>query len=393
MRFWPDGNLHIGPSATNNGARLQVSGGNVTITNSGNVFSTIKTTTNTGVASYLTQNDINTSTEIGSWGSTRSGFGAIQPNNGYIFCGDELAIGASLALKFGVGGSNTERMRITSGGNVGINQNTPTNLLHLAGASATPSLRLGSISAGFHYDIGRENATTGDFLINCTVAGTLQGTYFRLAQSGGAATFVSDVTATRYFNPGGPYGTGAANARNHFTQFNAGNAGLAGGWISAAFGDALGNRIVIGQYQGVAVIAGHTPNLDNWSDMILAPIGNVLIGTITNNGNRLRVNGTIFSDSSVTATSFFESSDATIKTLVEDAYQAKGIESVVAKLYIKNGKQELGYFAQDLEGILPSAVNKGTDGLLNLSYREVHTAKIAALEKEIAELKKQLKNN
>jgi hypothetical protein len=97
--------------------------------------------------------------------------------------------------------------------------------------------------------------------------------------------------------------------------------------------------------------------------------------------------------SSVTATSFFESSDATLKTLVQDDYQAKGIESVVAKLYIKNGKQELGYFAQDLQGILPSAVNKGTDGLLNLSYREVHTAKIASLENRIKELELQLKNN
>jgi hypothetical protein len=117
---------------------------------------------------------------------------------------------------------------------------------------------------------------------------------------------------------------------------------------------------------------------------------NVLIGTQTDNGNKLRVNGTIFSDSSVTATSFFESSDATIKTLIEDAYQAKGIDSVVAKLYMKNGKQELGYYAQDLQSVLPSAVSKGSNGLLNLSYREVHTAKIAYLEQRIKQLENEL---
>jgi hypothetical protein len=260
-----------------------------------------------------------------------------------------------------------------------------------------------------------------------------------LAASTGAATFSSDVTATRYLNPGGPYGTGAANARNHFTQFNAGNAGLAGGWISAAFGDALGNRIVIGQYQGIAAIAGHSANLDAWASMALATGGgNVMIGTITDNGQKLqvvggslRVQGTnansrtilydnyssgavgmqMFNNSgvsvidlnanvgaatfvgSVTASSFFEVSDATIKRLVQDNYQAKGIDSVVAKLYIKNGKQELGYFAQDLEGVLPSAVNKGSDGLLNLSYREVHTAKIAYLEEEIRQIKKRYEIN
>ena len=106
-----------------------------------------------------------------------------------------------------------------------------------------------------------------------------------------------------------------------------------------------------------------------------------------------RTTGNITAVGSVTATSFFESSDATIKTLVENAYQAKGIDSVVAKLYIKNGKQELGYYAQDLEGVLPSAVSKGSNGLLNLSYREVHTAKIAYLEEEIRQIKKRYEIN
>lgn len=68
----------------------------------------------------------------------------------------------------------------------------------------------------------------------------------------------------------------------------------------------------------------------------------------------------------------------------------KGIESITAKLYTKHGKEELGYFAQDVQGILPSAVSIAPDGLLSLSYREVHTAKIARLEKRVEELEKQL---
>jgi hypothetical protein len=93
---------------------------------------------------------------------------------------------------------------------------------------------------------------------------------------------------------------------------------------------------------------------------------------------------------SITATSFFESSDATIKTLITDNYQAKGIESVVAKLYVKNGKEELGYYAQDVQGILPSAVSKGEDGLLSLSYREVLVAKVQRTETEIDKLKRRV---
>ena len=42
---------------------------------------------------------------------------------------------------------------------------------------------------------------------------------------------------------------------------------------------------------------------------------------------------------------------------------------------------------------MPSAVTKNSDGFLSLSYREVHTAKIARLEKRVAELEKQLNLN
>jgi hypothetical protein len=93
----------------------------------------------------------------------------------------------------------------------------------------------------------------------------------------------------------------------------------------------------------------------------------------------------IFS-STCTATGFFESSDSRLKTLIQDNYQTKGIASITPKLYTKNGKVELGYYAQDLVGILDSAVSKGSDDMLSLSYREVLVAKVYALEQRIKEL-------
>jgi len=101
----------------------------------------------------------------------------------------------------------------------------------------------------------------------------------------------------------------------------------------------------------------------------------------------LATTGAATFSSSVTATGFFESSDSRLKTLIKDNYQTKGIASITPKLYTKNGKIELGYYAQDFVGILDSAVSKGSDDMLSLSYREVHTAKIYALEQEIKELK------
>jgi len=103
-------------------------------------------------------------------------------------------------------------------------------------------------------------------------------------------------------------------------------------------------------------------------------------------------NGNATFTGSCTATSFFESSDSRIKKLLNNSIDYLLIADVEARYYEKNGVQELGYFAQDFEQILPSAIHKDEKGLLNLSYTQVHTAKIAALEKEVRELKEQLKN-
>jgi hypothetical protein len=94
--------------------------------------------------------------------------------------------------------------------------------------------------------------------------------------------------------------------------------------------------------------------------------------------------------SSVTATAFFESSDRRLKSNILDL--DVNVSSIIAKTYLKNGVEEIGYLAQDVESILPSAISKRDDGYLDLSYRQVHTAKIAYLEKRITELEQQLKN-
>jgi hypothetical protein len=218
-----------------------------------------------------------------------------------------------------------------SSGNVGIGV-TPGSLLHISGANNDSS-----------------------------------GTYFSQLRINGTGTYPNNITGLSFENGG--VQQHIRFVENGVTKFQ----------IRYNAGNTVDNRLKY--YSFITNTDFVTFNANN---------GNVLIGTGTDNGNMLRVNGTIFSDSSVTATSFFESSDATIKTLVEDAYQAKGIDSVVAKLYIKNGKQELGYYAQDLEGVLPSAVSKGSNGLLNLSYREVHTAKLQFLEQKVKELEAKL---
>jgi hypothetical protein len=121
-----------------------------------------------------------------------------------------------------------------------------------------------------------------------------------------------------------------------------------------------------------------------WTKIFEYNANGVGINTTPSATYALNVNG------SVQATAYFESSDSRLKQLIKDDYKTIGIESIKARLYLKEGKEEIGYYAQDFETILPSAVSKNDAGFLSLSYTQVHTAKIAIIEDEVTILKKRV---
>ena len=137
-------------------------------------------------------------------------------------------------------------------------------------------------------------------------------------------------------------------------------------------------------------------------DVLVANSGSTLVisgntsitGTLASTGTITVSTGDIIVSMGVVTArdGFYETSDARAKTLIEDNYFISSIKDVKAKLYKKEGNIEIGYYAQDIKDILPSSVKEGTDGFLSLSYAQVHTAKIAYLEAEIAELKELIKS-
>jgi hypothetical protein len=122
----------------------------------------------------------------------------------------------------------------------------------------------------------------------------------------------------------------------------------------------------------------------DWTKIFEYNANGVGINTTPSSTYKLNVSG------SVQATSYFESSDMRFKVLLDKKLDYDKISNIQSRYYLKEGKEELGYFAQDFIGVLDAAVSKREDGYLDLSYRQIHTAKIAQLEKEIAELKSKL---
>lgn len=95
--------------------------------------------------------------------------------------------------------------------------------------------------------------------------------------------------------------------------------------------------------------------------------------------------------SSITAGSFYESSDLRLKNIVSRTPSQTGFDMIA--FYWKPGlkrdtKLHYGYVAQEVEKVLPDQVDTDKDGMKSVNYVEVLVKKIAELEKRIAELEK-----
>jgi hypothetical protein len=94
----------------------------------------------------------------------------------------------------------------------------------------------------------------------------------------------------------------------------------------------------------------------------------------------------------VTATAFFESSDIRYKNVIETNPQIDLTSIDVIKFTRTDNESDqirYGYSAQQVQSILPDSVVG--EEKLSVNYMDVHTLKIAALEKRIAELEAKLK--
>ena len=268
---------------------------------------------------------------------------------------------------------DVERMRITSAGNVGIGVTNPQSQLHMNGdltftESGYNTARLHQITHS-HSD-GNSANNNLRFLVSDGSGSTAERMRINglgnvgIGNSGLAALGKTLTVEGTIISQSG---AGGGNYNENMRANRAGN-----NYSAIAMGGAYGSTsgTGVGQWTLVATPAGVNYNFE----FDYAGATKVIFST---GGN-------------VTAAAFFESSDNRLKKLIDGSAQIAGIENLKAKLYEKNGKIELGYFAQDAEKLMPYAVTKNADGFLSLSYREVHTAKIARLEKEVEMLKAQL---
>jgi hypothetical protein len=100
--------------------------------------------------------------------------------------------------------------------------------------------------------------------------------------------------------------------------------------------------------------------------------------------------GVTISGSNLTAAAFFESSDIRFKNVLETNPSIDLPIDVIKFIRTDEDSNAIryGYSAQQVQSYLPDAVSGGEK--LSVNYMDVHTLKIAALEKRIAELEAKL---
>jgi hypothetical protein len=316
--------------------------------------------------------------------------------------------GAGFTFYTGDGGSASPeaRLKIAKGGNVGIGTTNPGYKLETIGnARISGKLSIGTTYNGFAANIeGVVYIINGSAWVNdgygyANASATSTGMF---PDSGNNITFKNNNSTAMYINSsrnigigttspnaildvytsqGGStiaatHGTGGAYPKASGISFGATSTGLTvsnNGGTTTFTGGA-------GIYASNGAASNNPTDLVFWTTSAGSPTTRLTIAS----------GGAATFTSSVTATSFFESSDKRLKSNIIDL--DVNVSSIIAKSYLKDGVQEIGYIAQDVENILPSAVSIRDNGYLDLSYRQIHTAKIAMLENRIAELEKQLNN-
>ena len=287
--------------------------------------------------------------------------------------------------------SRTERMRITSTGNVGIGTSTP-------------------VDAGANYKILTLNGTNSGIL-RIQVNGTSAG------------DFESDATNTYLWelrNANLSFGT---NSTERMRITSTGNVGIsntspndaydAGSWFTAK-GLTIGNDT---STAGLQIVSSSTSTLsairfgDGGSSLYdqgfinynhstdrmafgcnrnttitLTSTNNLLVGTTSDNGERLYVSGAIRATGTITA-----NSDLTLKKnllKIENALEkVEQINGYTYELKEDDSKRHGGVIAQEIDKVFPEIVNTGNDGLMGVEYGNISALLIEAIKEQNTKIK------
>jgi hypothetical protein len=293
--------------------------------------------------------------------------------------------------------NGTERLRITSAGNVGIGTTSPGEKLDVyAGTSAAAFINLigNANTAGSSCVIVGQNSDDGGYFWNRKASflsfGTSNSERMRITSGGNVG--IGNTSPSYKLHISGTSGTGARliQADGTGTAFNIISVVNDGCQLFLSAEASTGGNIATGSLAYAGIIDTNTNTALQFATfatvrMTVTNGGNILMGTTTDNGERLYVSGAIRATGTITA-----NSDITLKknlAKIENALEkVEQINGYTYEFKADDTKRHAGVIAQEIQGVLPEIVNKGNDGLLGVEYGNISALLIEAIKEQQAQI-------
>jgi hypothetical protein len=308
-------------------------------------------------------------------------------NYGYIYANSSTVVVASLtAIPLVLQTNGSEKMRITSAGNVGIGTTSPNKvgvsigltINAVTGGQSVFEQCVADSSTNYYQAFDGTNISLINQANGFMRFGTNGNERMRIISGGN----VGIGTTT----PGAQLVTAQTNANTttvHYLAFR----NLASGYGSWSISKADDNNLSFNYgVDSDTPSAGYNMKLRYNGVTEIRTI--LLINTTSNNGENLYVNGTIRATGTITA-----NSDIRLKsniTKIENALEKVGQISGYTYNTTYDNKRHGGVIAQEMEKVFPEIVNTGNDGLMGVEYGNISALLIEAIKeqkKEIDELR------
>jgi hypothetical protein len=272
----------------------------------------------------------------------------------------------------------TQRMTLTSAGNLGIGITAPSQQLSVedtilikdSGSSAS-QLIFGDAANDFAGRIFYNHGSDAmQFFVNASERMRITSTgkvYVGSFGSSGVGTSSPAVISL-----GDTFGNNTIGTNYKLILFENETPGLytyALGVSNSLLEIVAGSGAAIGFFTNAGVDRGRITSGGNW-----------LLGTTTDNGERLYVSGSIRATGSITA-----NSDVRLKKnieRIENALEKVGQISGYTYNTIYDEDRHAGVIAQEIDKVLPEIVNKGNDGLMGVEYGNISALLIEAIKEQ-----------